>query len=509
MNSSGDATLQRLRRWAKIALKKGGDVKPHNMLFIMSDQHSRKVAGCYGNALAQTPVIDRFAAGGTLFLNAYSPSPICVPARAALATGRQVHETRCWDNASPYTGDVPSWGHRLQKHGIRVESIGKLHYRNETDNTGFDRQTIPMHVVEGRGDVLGSVKDPMPMRRKARQIVKQIGPGPSAYTDYDRKIADHACEWLLTDGAKSKDAPWMLFVSFVAPHPPWFAPQEYFDRYEGVELPTPKALPTDPAQDHPWFELRRASMLIDPFFTDETRRLAIQSYYARTSFLDDNVGRVMDAMQRAGLEGTTRIMYTSDHGEDLGSRALWGKGTLTEESGGIPMMVSGPDIPRGKKLAAPVSLLDVFPSVLDCCGVAPEADDRDLPGKSLFQMAIEADDPQRPLLTQYHAAGAASGSFMLRQGNLKYLHYVGFRPQLYDLARDPEELCDVSADPAYRDAVNALERALRSQIDPDTIDAQAKADQRKIVERNGGRDAVVKKGTFGGTPAPGEKAEFA
>lgn len=483
-------------------------MKPTNLLFIMSDQHSRKVAGCYGNLLAKTPMLDRLAASGTLFENAYTSSPICVPARAGLATGRQVHETRCWDNASPYTGQVPSWGHRLQAHGIRVDSIGKLHYRNEQDDTGFDRQIIPLHVVKGIGDVMGSVKDPMPLRRKARSLVNKIGPGESTYTKYDGQIAEHACEWLMSQGAASRKAPWMLFVSFVAPHPPWFAPQGCYDRFEGVALPMPKPLSPDPDQDHPWLKARRASHSVDPFFTDEARRIAIRSYYALTSYLDDNVGQVLDALRRAGLANDTRVVYTSDHGEDLGSRALWGKGTMTEESGGIPLILSGPDIPRGKRITAAASLMDVFPSVLDCFGVAPEAEDLDLPGKSLFEMAIAPDDPQRPLMTQYHASGAASGAFMLRRGHMKYMHYVGFRPQLYDLARDPEELRDVSTDPQYRDAMNRLERKLRSLVDPEAIDAQAKADQRAIVERNGGREAVVSRGTFGYTPAPGETPEY-
>ena len=479
-------------------------MKPTNLLFIMSDQHSRKVLGCYGNARAKTPVLDRLAASGTLFRNAYTSSPICVPARAGLATGRQAHETRCWDNASPYTGQVPSWGHRLQSHGIRVESIGKLHYRNEHDDTGFDRQILPLHLVNGIGDVMGSVKDPLPVRRKAKSLVTKIGPGESTYTNYDRQIAGHACDWLLAQGAADRRAPWMLFVSFVAPHPPWFAPQACFDRYEGVELPMPKPLPEDAEQDHPWLEARRASQLVDPFFSDETRRLAIRSYYALTSFLDDNVGQVLDALQRSGMGGETRVVYTSDHGEDLGSRALWGKGTMTEEASGIPLIVSGPDVPRGKTIDAATSLLDVFPSVLDCCGVAPQPEDMDLPGKSLFRMANEPDDPDRPLLTQYHASGAASGAFMLRRGKMKYLHYVGFRPQLYDVEHDPEESKDVSSDPRYRAALKQLEAELRGMVDPEAIDAQAKADQRAIVERHGGREAVVGRGTFGYTPAPGE-----
>lgn len=482
-------------------------MKPSNLLFIMSDQHSRGVTGCYGNRFVKTPVLDRLAAVGTVFENAYSPSPICVPARAALATGRQVHETRCWDNASPYTGQVPSWGHRLQAQGLRVESIGKLHYRNDQDDTGFDRQILPMHIVNGIGDVMGSVKDPMPVRRKARDLVNKIGVGESGYTRYDSQIAEQACEWLLGEAATGAK-PWMLFVSFVAPHPPWFAPQDCFDRYEGIGLPMPKPLPSDPAQDHPWLQARRASHVVDPHFTDESRRLAIRSYYALTSFLDDNVGKVLDALRRAGLEGNTRIIYTSDHGEDLGSRAMWGKGTMTEEAAGIPLIVAGPDVPRGKRITAAASLLDVFPSVLDCCGVPLAEEDRDLPGKSLFGMAAAPDDPERPLMTQYHATGAASGAFMLRRGRMKYLHYVGFRPQLYDLADDPGELRDISAEPSSREVLNRMERELRSIVDPDAVDARAKADQRALVERHGGRDAVVKKGGFGSTPAPGEKPEY-
>jgi len=481
-------------------------MKPSNLLFIMSDQHSRKVAGCYGNPLARTPVLDRLARGGTLFENAYTGSPICVPARAGLATGRQVHETRCWDNALPYTGQVPSWGHRLRAKGLRVESIGKLHYRNETDDTGFDRQHVPLHIVKGIGDVLGSVKDPMPLRKKAKNIVNKIGPGESTYTNYDRQIADHACEWLRTEGVKNGDAPWMLFVSFVAPHPPWFAPQAHYDLFEGVELPVPKPL-TD-REDHPWLAARRASHAVDPFFTDDTRRTAIRSYYSLVSWLDSNVGRVLGALDAARLAGSTRVIYTSDHGEDLGGRALWGKGTLTEESGGIPLIVSGPDVPRGKRAGAPVSLLDVFPSVLDCCGVPLHADDGDLPGRSLFRMAAAPDDPQRPLMTQYHAAGAASGAFMLRRGKIKFLHYVGYPPQLYDLERDPEELRDVSRDPAYRETARRMESDLRALVDPEAIDALAKADQRALVERNGGREAVVSRGMFGYTPAPGETPEY-
>src|SRR4051794_20682619 len=120
-----------------------------NVLFIMSDEHSKRVCGAYGNPVIRTPNLDRLAAEGTLFANAYCNSPICVPSRASFATGRYVHEIGCWDNAHPYAGTPESWGHRLQRSGHRCDSIGKLHYRSVEDPAGFDNEILPLHVLDG------------------------------------------------------------------------------------------------------------------------------------------------------------------------------------------------------------------------------------------------------------------------------------------------------------------------------------------------------------------------
>lgn len=125
---------------------------PRNTLVIMSDEHSRKMMGAYGNPLVQTPNLDRLAERGTLFENAYCNSPICVPSRASLHTGKYPHQVRYWDNAMPYDGKVRSWGHDLQEAGRPVVSIGKLHFRDADCDTGFDRQIEPLHVKDGVGD---------------------------------------------------------------------------------------------------------------------------------------------------------------------------------------------------------------------------------------------------------------------------------------------------------------------------------------------------------------------
>ncbi|MBS0339373.1 MAG: sulfatase-like hydrolase/transferase, partial [Proteobacteria bacterium] len=156
-----------------------------NVIVIMSDEHDPRIMGCAGHPTAKTPNLDALAARGTRFTNAYTPSPICVPARAAFATGLRVHQTHHWDNAMPYVGDPRGWGHVLQREGIRVESIGKLHYRAEEDPAGFDKEHIPMHVVGGHGMVWASIRDPyVSSPSDKRMLGERIGAGESPYTAY-------------------------------------------------------------------------------------------------------------------------------------------------------------------------------------------------------------------------------------------------------------------------------------------------------------------------------------
>ena len=192
-----------------------------NLLFILSDQHTRSGLGCYGGP-GITPHLDALARRGTRFDAAYTNCPICVPERASLATGRYVHEIGFWDNGIPYDGSVPSWGHHLRGEGFTVDSIGKLHFRSSADDNGFSNEIEPLHVVDGIGDLLSCVRDDPP-RRNARRGVLAAGPGDSTYLAYDERNAANAVEWLR--GHAGATEPWVLFLSFVCPHPPYIGPQ--------------------------------------------------------------------------------------------------------------------------------------------------------------------------------------------------------------------------------------------------------------------------------------------
>ena len=478
-----------------------------NVLVLMSDQHNPKVLGCAGHPVVSTPNLDALAAEGTRFTAAYTNSPICVPARAAWTTGRYVHETACWDNATAYAGSPPGWTHALQVAGVRVESIGKLHYRDAVAPTGFDRQINPMHVAGGIGQVWGSVRDPLPRRRGAHLLVSWSGGGETDYTRYDRHSTELACEWLAHRGQR-RDEPWVLYVGLVAPHHPWIAPQEWFDRYDPSSLPPAKLRPADGHPRHPWVEAY-ARMLVglDDRNTDEERQRCTAAYYGLVSYLDDNVGRILDALDRAGLRDDTLVVSTTDHGETLGSRGLWGKSVLYEETAGIPLVLAGPEVPRGREVRTPTTLVDGYPTILEAAGVAVAPDDSPRPGRSWLALARRPDDDQRVAFAEYHAMGATSAAYLVRRGRYKLLHYVGFEPELYDLEADPEETRDVAGDPAAAGARAELERLLREIVDPEEVDRRAKADQAALVERFGGPEVAVELGTVAETPVPEEVTE--
>ena len=480
-------------------------MRPSNLLFILSDEHQRDIAGCYGDHLAITPNIDRLAAGGVRFTNAYTPCPICVPARAALATGRWVHQCKAWDNAAPYHGELASWHHRLREGGHRVASIGKLHFRSTEDDNGFSEEILPLHVLEGKGDLIGMLREPPPARGSMPALAESAGAGESDYNDYDRDITAAACRWIADMAERKAGKPWALFVSLVRPHFPLTAPPEFFALYPPERMPMPRLYNEAGRPRHPAITALRGIMNYDDFFQDAASvRRAIASYYALVSYLDDNIGKILKALAAAGLADTTRIIYTSDHGDNLGCRGMWGKSVMYEESAAISLIMAGPDVPSSAVVETPVSLIDCYRTAIECTGCPLPAADAALPSRSLWEIAAGA-QPDRNVLSEYHAAGSITGSFMIRHGRWKYVHHVGFRPELFDLKADPGETRDLAEQPDMVPVLAECEAQLRRICDPEEVSAEAFADQRRSIAAYGGADAIKKRGDYSYTPAPGEK----
>jgi choline-sulfatase len=483
-------------------------MKATNLLIIMSDEHNPKIMGCSGHPLVKTPHIDALAARGTMFSSSYTTCPVCVPARAAFAAGKYVHQIGYWDNADAYEGAIPSWHHRLRESGHRVVSIGKLHFRGRPgDDNGFSEEIIPMNILEGKGDLMGLVRRDLPERGMSWKIAKLAGPGESPYTHYDREIAARAQIWLREEAPKYGDKPWALFVSFVSPHFPLIAPPEFYYQYPLDRVPEPKLYEEALRPEHPYLRDYASSFVYDRFFTPEKVRKAVAAYYGLCSFVDDNIGKVLRTLDVLGLAESTRVLYTSDHGDNLGARGLWGKSTMYEEVAGVPLIIAGPDIPQGKRVATPASHVDTYPFILRSIGEDRPDNYDHHPGVSLFDLAAGV-VPDRNVLSEYHGMGSTTGAFMIRHGRYKYVHYVAYAPQLFDLEEDPEELTDLAREPAYAQVLEECRARLYAICDPAEVDARAKRRQAELLEAAGGREAVIARGDLGFSPPPGYPADL-
>ncbi len=484
--------------------------QPANLIFFQSDNHNRAVTGCYGHQFVQTPNIDRIANVGVRFANSYSTSALCCPARAAIATGRYPHQTGFWDNAIAYDGSVPTWHHRLREQRHTVVAVGKLHYRSAEDDNGFTEEIEPMHLHDGKGAIKNLLRgyDAEPAKDDGSfwtLYTQRSGVGETHYQAYDRRISAKSIEWLKRHG-KGGGKPWVLYVSYISPHPPFTVPQRLYDLYPEKDMQLPVGFRPGERTEHPATQyLRRMDGMLD--MTDEAalKRIAA-GYFGLITHMDEQIGAVMHAAEELGLLANTRIAYTSDHGELFGSQGVFGKKNLYEGSVGVPLVLSGPGIRQGGVSKQIVSHVDLYPTLVDGAGARLARSDEELRGVSLWPALCGA-DTARVGFAEYHAQASKAAAYVLRDGAMKLIYHVGMPAQLFNLENDPDELKDLSsAKPAI---VQALEQKLRAICDPEAVDARAKADQRKWVEHWGGRDKVAGASQILFTPPPGVSKEEA
>jgi choline-sulfatase len=485
---------------------------PANLIFIQSDNHNQQVLGCYGHQIVKTPTIDKLASCGVRFASAYTASPVCCPARAAMATGRFPHQTGYWDNALAYDGRVPSWMLRLREQGHIVTGIGKFHYRSGEQDNGFTEEILGMHLHAGKGairNLLRGYDNELPATNDARWdlYAKRSGPGETHYQEFDRQITLKAVEWL-REHARPHEKPWVLKIGYVSPHPPFAVPPRLYDLYPEDQMPLPVQFRPGHRPEHPAVRHKRWIENCHDMTDDRVLRRVAAAYFALITYLDENIAVIMRAAEDLGLLATTRVIYTSDHGELFGAHGLFGKCNLYEGAAAVPLVVSGPDIPKNSVVSQLVSHVDLYPTIIEGAGARLMEADAGLLGGSLFD-AIHRQDASRVAFAEYHGHGSKAGQFMLRDGNLKLIYHVGMPPQLFDLLNDPNETHDLVEENCDDGHAQSLERQLRAICDPEEVDARAKADQRRLAEHWGGPDKLKNEEFILFTPPPGVSSEEA
>ena len=391
--------------------------------------------------------------------------------------------------------------HRVAAAGRPVESIGKLHFRTGENDHGFDQEHLPMYVANmGVGWPQGLLRDPLPDFAEAAEYARQLGPGPSEYVDYDREITARAVNWLSSPPVES---PWVLFVSLVSPHYPLVSPVEFFDRYRNAAIP--KRIPK--SKPHPVLDEMREFWDYDRYFDgDGQRDHAARNYFGLVTFLDDNVGQILAALDQSGQRDRTAVIYTSDHGDMLGDHGFWAKSVMYEGSVAVPLIVSAPG-GLGTVNETPVSLIDLGVTIEQYVGIdtSVRADSKQVEPSPWaarpLQDVMTMPAPDRTILSEYHDGGAPTALFMIRKGSWKYVHYAdGSPPQLFDLDGDPTEDHDRATDPAHRPVRQRMEQELRAILQPEDVDRRAAAAKADLVAELGGAHRVIRLEGFNHTP---------
>ena len=464
-----------------------------NIVLIMADQLTPFTTGAYGHTLVKTPAIDALAARGVRFDSAYTNAPLCAPARFAFMSGQHVTRIAAYDNASEFPSAIPTFAHHLRKLGYHTCLSGKMHFVGPDQLHGFnERITTDIYPA----DFAWTPDWELPDERIDKwyhnmDSVREAGVAATTFQiEYDEEVGFFA-ERKLFDYARSPDhQPFMMVVSFIHPHDPYVALQKWWDIYDhdAIDMPDVPMLPPNQQDAHSQRVMAGIEADVETA-TDEQVRNARHAYYANTSYFDHWVGRITDTLRAAELFDDTLVIVTSDHGDMLGERGLWYKMNFFEWSCRVPLIMAGPRLPAGKTVDNNVSLVDLFPTLVDAAtqGVDPAPDlGGSIDGRSLWGLATgavdPADDPDEAI-AEYCAECASHPCFMIRRGAYKYIHCDVDPPLLFNLEDDPKELNNLAADPAHNNIAKAFADDVRQRWDSEVIrrDVIAAQKQRRAV----------------------------
>lgn len=434
-----------------------------NVLFIAADDLNTDL-GCYGHPLVKSPNIDRLAARGVRFDRAYCQYPLCNPSRASVLTGRRPDVTKVFNNGPHFRETLPevvTLPQMFRQNGYYVARVGKMYHMGVPMEIGTDGKDDPPsweHVANPRGrdrDDEDSLTNFTPGRSLGSCLCYQKADGTSE-DQTDGKVAEEAIKLL----EANRDRPFFLGVGFFRPHSPHVAPKKFFDLYPLERIP-PAKYPTNDLDDIP-----KAALWVDPphlGISEQQQREVIQGYYASVSFMDEQVGKVLDALDRLKLTDRTVVVFWSDHGYLLGLHGQWMKWLLFEGSTHVPLILAGPGITKGRTSPRMIELLDLFPTLADVCGLTPPAG---LEGKTLKPLLkrprAKWDSPAYSQVVRLQDKNRPVG-YNVRTERWSYTEWNKGKAgvELYDHDRDPDEFTNLAHDPKYKSTVGELQARLQ------------------------------------------------
>lgn len=444
---------------------------PLNFLVIQADQLSANALSVYGNPVTQTPNIESLGESGTVFLNAHCPFPLCAPSRFAMMTGQLPSSIRAFDNASELASEIPTFAHYLRARGYRTSLIGKMHFVGADQLHGFENR-LTSDIYPGDFYWTENLETRSEKTKSDARGVTLAGVCKrSVQLDFDELAMFRAEQHLYDLARTADDRPFVSVVSLTHPHEPFYCTQEYWDLYEGVDIPMP-AVSALPREDQD--PLTRYNMIrheLEPGFDAETIRRARRAYYGAVSYFDAQVGRLVHLLDQLGLRDSTVIILTSDHGELLGERGLWFKRHFFQPAVAVPLIIAAPGVPRGLLRSENVSLIDLLPTMLDLAGDHELGDLREsIDGRSLTPL-FGSGDWDNVAYSEIMSDGLPAPVFMIRRSSWKLIHGAEHPAQLFNLADDPHEQKDLATRPEARELLSKLMAEAGEKWDSEALQA--------------------------------------
>ena len=453
-----------------------------NLLYIHSDQHNPAVTGCYGDSLVQTPHLDKLASEGVTFDNTYCPSPICTPSRMSMLSGRHPYQNQVWTNTQILDSGIPTFAHAMGAGGYQPVLIGRMHSLGPDQLHGYTQRLVGDHGPNHSGGAGVDLGELAGTAGPFRVSLTNSGHGQSAYQVHDEDVTTATVDYLNQLGTRRRSGedtdPFSLSVGLMLPHQPFVARREDYEYY--YENMSPPQTP-EPISDqvHPYIREWREWCGILEVTPEETRR-ARAAYWALVARMDIMIGQMVQALHDNDLADNTIIIYSSDHGEQVGEHGLWWKQTFYEDSVRVPLIMAWPGkLPQGVRCDRVVSQLDLNATMLDALDCPPLPNS---PGRSLLPLLADADTPWEDVAFSEFCLdlAGAGGPFpedgvrqrMVRRGPWKLIYYHGYPCQLFNLEEDPRETVDRSQDESCKETVAALTAEVLEGWDPELITAQ-------------------------------------
>ncbi len=445
-----------------------------NILFLFADDMTHAAIRELGNTEIETPNLDRLARQGTTFTHAYNMGgyhgAVCVASRTMLVTGKFVWEARERDNRMKQKEDVGLlWPQQMKAAGYETYLTGKWHVSTNAaerfDHVAHVRGGMPSTVPASYNRPLAGEPDPWSPSDPKHKGFWEGG------KHWSEVVADDAIGFL--DDAAQRDKPFFMYIAFNAPHDPRQSPQSFVDRYPAAKIAVPKSfLPEYPWKNEIGCDPKLRDEALAPFpRTEHAVQVHRAEYYAIITHLDEQIGRILDHLEKSGRAANTAVFFTADHGLAVGHHGLIGKQNLFDHSVRVPFIAKGSMFPAGKKVATPIYLQDVMPTTLELAG-APVADEVDF--KSLLPLAAGESPPHHGAIFGVYTMAQRS---VTRDGFKLIVYPAVPKLLLFDLQADPDEIHDISGETIHQQRVRSLFNelvALQKQTqDPLTLDPKA------------------------------------